>query len=139
VNQLKGLSDGQYDRAANWISNLLCVYYAHCRPPRTGGEVGGGKRLSRPIDTGLSVEENTIKLAPNPAQTWVTLTYSLLAEPINGWVHVNDITGRSLLSERLVGKEGQLVLDTRGLAKGTYTVECVTGEGLLDTDRLIIQ
>ncbi|MEZ4756949.1 MAG: hypothetical protein R2817_08990 [Flavobacteriales bacterium] len=41
VNQLKALSDGQYDRAANWISNLLCVYYEHCRPPRTGG---GGRR-----------------------------------------------------------------------------------------------
>jgi hypothetical protein len=45
VNQLKALIVEQYDRPANWISNLLCLYYGECRAPRTGGEVGGQKNL----------------------------------------------------------------------------------------------
>jgi hypothetical protein len=139
VNQLKAMSDGQYDRAANWISNLLCVYYGHCRPPRTGGEVGGDKNLRTQNSQLPPLRDNVIHLAPNPAQTWVTLTYSLLEEPANGWVHVKDVTGRSLISERLAGIEGQLVLDTRQLAKGTYTVECTSDEALLKTERLIVQ
>ncbi len=139
VNQLKALSDGQYDRAANWISNLLCMYYSHCRPPRTGGEVGGDKRLRVPPKPTHSQAENMITLAPNPAQTWTTLTFFLLDEPTNGRILVKDIAGRVLLTVRFAGRQGQVVLDTRQLAKGTYTVECITDAGALKTDRLIVQ
>ncbi|MEZ4757835.1 MAG: T9SS type A sorting domain-containing protein [Flavobacteriales bacterium] len=139
VNQLKALSDGQYDRAANWISNLLCVYYEHCRPPRTGGEVGGDKSLREPPNATRSPEENMITLAPNPAQTWTTLTFFLLDEPANGRILVKDIAGRVLLTERFAGRQGQVVLDARQLSKGTYTVECITDAGALKTDRLIVQ
>ena len=139
VNQLKGLSDGHYDRAANWISNLLCMYYSHCRPPRTGGEVGGDKSLRETPNATRSPEENSITLAPNPAQTWATLTFFLLEEPANGRIVVKDIAGRVVLTERFTGRQGQVVLDTRQLAKGTYTVECITNAGPLNTERLIVQ
>jgi hypothetical protein len=139
VTQLKALSDGQYDRAANWISNLLCLYYEHCRAPRTGGEVGGEKSLRTPPTAIRSPEENIISLAPNPTQTWSTLTFTLQDEPTNGRILVKDISGRVLLSERFAGKQGQVLLDTRQLAKGTYTVECITDAGPLKTDRLIVQ
>ncbi len=139
VNQLKAMSDGQYDRAANWIGNLLCLYYGHCRPPRTGGEVGGDKRLRGAPKPTYSQAENIITLAPNPAQTWATLTFLLQDEPANGRILVKDIAGRVLLTERFAGRQGQVVLDSRQLAKGTYTVECITDAGPLKTDRLIVQ
>lgn len=139
VNQLKGLSDGQYDRAANWISNLLCLYYQHCRPPRTGGEVGGAK--SQRIRSTSSADRmvDAITIAPNPTQAWATVTYSLTKEATDGLIEVKDATGRPVLSERLAGKQGQVVLDTRLLAKGAYTVQCRADGVVLITERLIVQ
>ncbi|HOZ41901.1 MAG TPA: hypothetical protein PLL25_13915 [Flavobacteriales bacterium] len=124
VNQLKALSDGQYDRAANWISNLLCVYYQHCRPPRTGGEAGGAKSQRTRSNSSAERMADVITIAPNPTQNWATVTYTLTKEATDGLIEVKDATGRPVLSERLAGKQGQVVLDTRLLAKGAYTVQC---------------
>ena len=35
--------------------------------------------------------------------------------------------------------QGQVVLDTRPLSKGVYTVECTTGQVVLRSDRLVVQ
>jgi hypothetical protein len=139
VNQLKALSDGQYDRAANWISNLLCVYYEHCRPPRTGGEVGGAKSQRTRSNGAADQMADEITIAPNPTQTWATVTYTLTKEATDGLIEVKDATGRPVLSERLAGKQGQVVLDTRLLAKGAYTVQCRADGVVLVTERLIVQ
>ena len=54
-------------------------------------------------------------------------------------IEVKDATGRPVLFERLAGKQGQVVLDTRLLAKGAYTVQCRADGVVLITERLIVQ
>jgi hypothetical protein len=139
VVQLKALSTGQYDRAANWISNLLCLYYNDCRAPRTGGEVEGEKSAQPTLAAPREAEINIITIAPNPTQTWATVTYALAKEPTNGLIEVKDATGRTVLTERLTGKQGQIVLDTRSLSKGAYAVQCISEGVALKVDRLIVQ
>jgi hypothetical protein len=139
VAQLQGLSAEHYDRPANWISNLLCVYYGECRSPRTGGEFGGDKNRLLGGYPKQDDARDEITLAPNPTQTWSTVTYNLVSEPSDGLITVKDATGRVLLIERMTGKEGQVVLDTRGLAQGVYLVECSSKGVIIQTDRLIVQ
>ena len=139
VNELKTLSVEQYDRPANWISNLLCLYYSECRAPLTGGNVSGEKSLRPAVISKEEIVQNAILLAPNPTQTWAKVTYSLTKEATDGLIEVKDATGRPVLSERLVGKHGQVVLDTRLLAKGAYTVQCRADGVVLITERLIVQ
>ena len=139
VNELKTLSVEQYDRPANWISNLLCLYYSECRSPLTGGNVGGEKSLRPAVISKEEIVQNAILLAPNPTQTWATVTYTLTKEATDGLIEVKDATGRPVLSERLAGKQGQVVLDTRLLAKGAYTVQCRADGVVLITERLIVQ
>lgn len=139
VNQLKALIVEQYDRPANWISNLLCLYYDECRAPRTGGNTGGEKNLQGARNNLEEIVRNVIQLAPNPAQTWSTLTYRLIEEPINGKILVKDLFGRVVISKQMNGTQGQVVLDTRQLSKGVYLVECVSNEEMLRSDRLVVQ
>lgn len=139
VNQLKALIADQYDRPANWISNLLCLYYDECRAPRTGGNTGGEKNLQGARNNLEEIVRNVIQLAPNPAQTWSTLTYTLIEEPINGKILVKDLFGRVVISKQMNGTQGQVVLDTRQLSKGIYLVECVSNEEMLRSDRLVVQ
>jgi len=63
----------------------------------------------------------------------------LTKEPTNGLIEVKDATGRTVLTERLAGKQGQIVLDTRSLAKGAYAVQCSSEGVVLKVDRLILQ
>jgi uncharacterized delta-60 repeat protein len=98
-----------------------------------------GPDLSTAVSDGPAPAQASMLIAPNPAHTWTTVTYALLTEPTNGRILVKDIAGRVLFTERLAGRQGQVVLDTRQLSKGTYTVECTTDAGALKTDRLIVQ
>ena len=139
VNQLKALIVEQYDRPANWISNLLCLYYGECRAPLTGGEVGGQKNLRPTVMSDVEIVQNVIVIAPNPTQTWATVTYTLQEEPVEGWIRVKDLFGRVVIAERMAGTQGQVVMDTRTLSKGVYLVECTSGAGLLLSERLIVQ
>ena len=121
------------------ISNLLCLFYDHCRAPRTGGEVGGEKSAQPTLTAPREAEMNIITIAPNPTQTWATVTYDLIEAPKVGMVVLKDLTGRVVLSEQLLGKQGQIVLDTRGLGKGSYMVYCTSGDRTLLVSQLIVQ
>ncbi|MBK9417029.1 MAG: T9SS type A sorting domain-containing protein [Flavobacteriales bacterium] len=139
VNQLKALIVEQYDRPANWVCNLLCLYYNDCRAPRTGGSIGGEKSLRPTGTSNEDIMQNVILIAPNPTQTWATVTYALLEEPINGRILVKDLFGRVVTTERMNGSQGQVVIDTRSLSKGVYVVECTSGPEVLRSERLIVQ
>ncbi len=139
VAQLQALRANQFDRPANWISNLLCMYYADCRAPRTGGDPGGDKRIQPTTTRQTEARANVILIAPNPTQSWATVTYTLLEEPTDGRIVVKDLFGRVVITERMAGTQGQVVLDTRPLSKGVYTVECTTGQVVLRSDRLVVQ
>lgn len=141
VAQLESLRVNAYDRSANWISNLLCVAYHSCRAPLTGGDVGTPK--SRRASSQIAHDAPngpSFRTAPNPAQAWVTFTYDFQTHPVEGaFVVVQDAVGRQIVALPMQNSQGQLVMDTRELAKGMYTVSYTVASRSVQLDRLILE
>ena len=68
----------------------------------------------------------SVNASPNPATTWVTVEYTLPADKSQAIITVTNTLGVTVMSTELNGKQGQKVLDLRGLADGfyLYTVQC---------------
>jgi len=141
VAQLESLRVNAYDRSANWISNLLCVAYHSCRAPLTGGEAGAPKSRRPASQVAHDTPEGpNFRTAPNPAQAWVTFTYDLKEQPTeNAFVVVKDAVGRQIVALAMPNRQGQLVMDTRELAKGMYTVSYTVASRSVQLDRLILE
>lgn len=138
VAQLEGQRSDAYDRSANWISNLLCYGYGICRAPLTGGIEGPPQSFRRP-QQGVALPEFEFGTAPNPADAWVTFNYRFTTAQDHAFISVRDPLGRELTILPMKNERGQLVLDTRELAKGLYTVAYLAGDRVLQLDKLIIQ
>jgi len=76
---------------------------------------------------------------PNPASNFVVLEVDLGAEPKGAAILVQDIAGRVLVQLVVSSKELQLVLDSRTLAPGTYSVLLQNHGATLETKKLIIR
>jgi hypothetical protein len=83
--------------------------------------------------------ENPMKLAPNPARNWTACTYRITGDVTQAILTLKDALGRSLQVHRLGAAEGQLILDTRSLGSGLYTVELQQGGRILQVEKLIVQ
>lgn len=132
------LIDGEYDRPATWISNMLCFHYGICRSPLTGGE-SEPKTLQRSSPEKPASTERSFKLQPNPASTFVTLNFELLPTENSARLLVQDAQGRIVATENLQGNVGQVVFDTRRWAKGVYTARCMVGEEPAHAEKLVIE
>ncbi len=78
-------------------------------------------------------------LAPNPATTWVQVSYDLHVLPTDAALEVRDLTGRTLLRKPLQQAADVVLLDTRSFASGTYLVELTTqGRSLGANQKLVV-
>ena len=68
----------------------------------------------------------TTRVNPNPATTWTTVEYTLPADKTRAFFTVTNTLGVTVMSAELNGKQGQKVIDLRGLANGmyVYSVRC---------------
>ena len=123
VAQLQILIAGKHDRPAVWAQNLLCFHYGLCTPPHTGGKSSTPKAFPRPENTEGVVEGPQLGLLPNPASVYVAVNYGLKAAADRAYLMVRDLGGREVNMQVLGNTEGQMVLDTRRLPAGVYTVE----------------
>jgi hypothetical protein len=106
-------------------------------------EYDKGPLLNSPCDTlssttGISsASSNTskISLAPNPAQTQATLTWSGLRE---GTFALRDMLGRAVMSEQLNTPSGTTQLDLSQLPKGIYLWQ-VQSVGFTKNGKLIVE
>ncbi|MBP7154909.1 MAG: T9SS type A sorting domain-containing protein [Flavobacteriales bacterium] len=128
-----------FDCHANWINNLLCQVYKNCRAPLTGGEEGLSHTKSRKFTELKAVDVQLFYTAPNPAENWVTFNYKLESTPDKAFVLVLDATGRRIAQLPINQVQGQLVMDTRALAKGVYTVYYSNAGANMHQDKLIVQ
>jgi hypothetical protein len=128
-----------YDRPANWMSNLLCGAYGHCRPPLTGGEGGAKKLPHTPLPGKGRTAQALLHLHPNPAGTWVAMDYDLLVPPHDAAILIRDMTGRDVHRITLREQQQQVVWDTRQAAPGSYTVSLQHKGRQLRTEKLIIR
>jgi len=139
VAQLVPLRNGAHDRASNWINNLLCSYYQDCQAPYTGGGAITPKSLRPTLPTKADELTNVFVTAPNPAEAWVTFAYNFKTLRENASVVVQDALGRQVALLAMPNDQGQLVLDTRELSAGIYTVRYINAGGVEQLDKLIVR
>ena len=135
-DQLETLVDGQQDRPATWAQNILCFHYGRCVAPWTGD---GGEPKSLPRVKPADAPQPSLSLQPNPTSNWSVAKVRLGSDDATATLCVLDVTGKQVASYRVTGKEPQLVLDTRLLGPGAYLVELNGPNGVLASERLIVQ
>ena len=79
----------------------------------------------------------TASVGPNPATTWATVEYTLPGDMSKASFTVTNTLGVTVMSTELNGKQGQKVLDLRGLADGVYVYSVRCGDRIT-TGKLII-
>lgn len=130
---------GAFDRPGTWARNILCFHYERCVPPPTGWDSGDPKSNRPQPPTVQSGQPTALQVYPNPAATWVTFAYKLEVEHLDAWITLVDAAGRQVARLQVVGSQGQMAWDPRGLASGAYTVELRSGDLLLESTKLVIQ
>ncbi len=136
---LETLINGKHDRPAVWAQNILCFHYGLCRPPYTGGGNLAPKALPYTPKEVVETPRPTLMLYPNPASVYVTVYYDLKADADHSRLLIRDIGGREVAQRRLGHAEGQVVLDTRRMPAGIYTIELLHAGQRLLTEKLIVQ
>ena len=76
---------------------------------------------------------------PNPAESWVTFSYRFIAQPLKAFITVRDAVGKEVATLQINNERGQLVMDTRELAKGMYSVTYSSDGISHQTDKLVVQ
>ena len=84
-------------------------------------------------------QERAFGLFPNPASEQVTFIYRLRTANNKATVRVQDALGRDVALLLMPNEEGQLVLDTRELGSGMYTVRYCNAGVVEQVDKLIVQ
>lgn len=103
--------------------------------PNAGGENRGmGNATNTSVNEALGFTAN---ISPNPATTWTTVDYTLPANMSKATLAITNTLGVTVMSIELNGKQGQKVLDLRGLADGVYLYTIRCGE-YVNTGKLVV-
>lgn len=136
-DQLESLIAGQQDRPAVWMQNLLCFHYKRCAALWTG--VSGDPKSLPSVKPEEAEVQALLSLYPNPATTWAVVSLELPAGTKQSTLRILDLTGKEVYQQVVALEQPQLVLDTRELAPGAYLVEISGNNGVLATEKLIVQ
>ncbi len=98
------------------------------------GNRGSGFYDNQSVNKAIGVTTN---VGPNPATTWTTVEYTLPSETSTAILTLTNTLGINVLSTDLNGKQGNKVLDLRGLASGIY-IYTIRYEQHIETGKLII-
>ena len=103
-------------------------------PGSNGGIRGGVGFMDASMNDAMGF---TASVGPNPATTWATVEYTLPGDMSKASFTVTNTLGVTVMSPELNGKQGQKVLDLRGLADGVYVYSVRCGDRIT-TGKLII-
>ncbi len=135
---LRNIAAAGCERPALWAQNILCFGYRECYSPCTG-EGASQKMLQLPRYLPSPAAPSPLSVYPNPATSYVTLAYKLADAPKDAVLVLRGVDGRELKRIPLSAQQGQQILDTRGYAPGTYSVELLNEGGRLAAERLVLK
>lgn len=118
------------ERSGEFVSSQSC--------PTMPDNEGGNREKGSATDTSMNEAMGfTLEISPNPATTWTTVEFALPSNKSRAAITITNAFGVTMMSTELNGKQGQKVLDLRGLADGVYvyTVSC---EEYMHSGKLIV-
>ncbi|MBK9273486.1 MAG: hypothetical protein IPM49_02965 [Flavobacteriales bacterium] len=102
--------------------------------------------VSRLYGLDVGVREEPVKepgasllIHPNPASTWVAVSYGLDPQPANASISIRDLMGREVHRAPISAATGQLLWDTRQVPAGSYAVVLLGAANGPVTQQLIVQ
>lgn len=138
LSSLRNIAAAGCERPALWAQNILCFGYGECYSPCTG-DGATQKMLQLPKPAAPTTMPNPLSIYPNPAFSYVTLAYKLTDPAKDAALVLRGVDGRELKRMPLSVQQGQQLLDTRGYAAGTYSVELLNDGGRIATERLVLK
>ena len=94
----------------------------------------------KPTDKELYGGLNTVKVAPNPANTYIEFEYAILIPSEKSVLRILDVQGKAVTTWNLgTDQRGLKVLDTRELINGVYFYELFQNGEKLKSGKFIIQ
>jgi len=80
----------------------------------------------------------TIHLFPNPAKDYIQFSYKLPISEKTARLVISDINGHQIYETELTSNYGQLAIDTRSWATGTYSYSLNTGGKSIASNKFIV-
>ena len=74
----------------------------------------------------IVLNENILKVYPNPAQNYFTVEYKLSETAGSAVIEMLDITGKILKQFKLYDKQNQILIETKDLLAGIYYIRLLT-------------
>ena len=128
-------------QAAARAENILCFFYDLCKKGM-GSPKSNSVKTNKPKPTDKELYEglSTVKVAPNPANTYIEFEYAILIPSEKSVLRILDVQGKPIKSWNLdTDQRGLKILDTRELINGVYFYELFQGNEKLKSGKFIIQ
>ena len=141
ANLLKISDKESGGQAAERAENILCFFYDLCKKEMGSPKSNSDKpKKSKLTDKELYEGLNTVKVAPNPANTYIEFEYTILIPSESSVLRILDVQGKPIKSWNLgTNQRGLKILDTRELINGVYFYELFQGNEKLKSGKFIIQ
>ncbi len=127
--------------AAERAENILCFHYNICAN-ESGAPKNNGTKIRKPkvtLEEALD-EGNRVKVAPNPADSYIEFEYEILLSGQENTLRIIDTQGRPVQVWNLgEAAKGIKVLDTRRLPNGVYFFELVQDNEKIKGGKFIVQ
>jgi hypothetical protein len=138
IQQLKVIADAsEFTFPRSMARNALCFFYQICYPD-TVRELPITSSKMPPIAKEGTMDK-LVTVYPNPAKDYVTFYYNLVEGNEAVLLLVMDFTGKKVYTQKLNGKEGQHIWDTRTMSNGNYIYTLTNNLGEKYTGKLTIK
>lgn len=120
---------GSTDLAARKAQNALCFHYDICYDMQGQPKSQEAPRKPKPSYEEMVAKLNAASAYPNPSDSYITISYTLIQAKAQTNLRIVDNLGRQV-EMRNLGEvyEGQQLIDTRKLSNGMYFFQ-ITQEG----------
>ena len=127
--------------AAERAENILCFHYDICSDDPGAPKNNGTKSRKPKVTLEEAMDEaNRVKVAPNPADSYIEFEYEILLSGHENTLRIIDTQGRPVEVWNLgEAEKGIKVLDTRRLPNGVYFFELVQDSEKMKGGKFIVQ
>ncbi len=127
IASLRRIANNARADAAVQANNILCFAIGECRQfdiPRLAVNSRFGQRIILNNDalTNSKIKENVFRVYPNPTSGSLTIDFNSQNPFTEGVVSLIDLTGKTILSQKIANNQERIIWQTEQLKLGLYFV-----------------
>ncbi len=126
IKSLRRIAQNTRADAAVQANNILCIAVGECKQfeiPRFSANQGTGQGIIMNNGTEFSkIKENSFNVYPNPTSSSLTVDFDIQKEFTEGYINLIDLTGKTILTQKINNKQQRVIWQTGQLKAGLYFV-----------------